>query len=142
MFLMCLLFLITLVDTKDKCKMCGSTNDGMNSSTSNCVMVIIAKMQMYCNLLASPNFISKASYFKMKTIFSGEEQNFQKNLFWVPKFSVNIQFPWNKFIQTEISVTAPLYHAPPSITHLTIKFTQKANRNTLHNYTIITLCLC
>ena len=34
---MCLLFLVTLVDIKDKCKMCGSSDDGMNNSTCNWV---------------------------------------------------------------------------------------------------------
>ena len=34
---MCLLFLITSVDITDKCKMCGSTDDGMNNSTCNWV---------------------------------------------------------------------------------------------------------
>ena len=34
---MCLLFLIASVDIKNKCKMCGSTDDGMNNSTCNWV---------------------------------------------------------------------------------------------------------
>ena len=42
---MCPLFLITLVDIKDKCKMCGSTDDGMNSSTCN--WVNNAKLYIY-----------------------------------------------------------------------------------------------